>query len=530
MTHVSMDMSVTATGGRACLRRRPRGSQPLTRPEPLARMRREALRLSLPAALVLVHRLLAPEPAAVPAVDLTWRAPAGCPDAAVVTSMVAGLVRGPTEPEPDLPVARATVTRHGSGWQVRLDLQASRGRYRRVMRADDCLVLARAAALLIAIHLDPLAVTRSLESAAPLGPPRSPPPGSPRTDLSEQPSPRAADLSAGTVLSSNPADLSARTAPSSGPADLSPRTAPSSSPADLSLRTAPSSGSADPAVRTAPSTSPTDLSARTAPSSTSPADLSAGTASVPASPGVPVARPSTPETPSPRTASPPALRPAPADLSQGTASTPAVPPAPTSPTFGDDLSEPPAAVDLSEQPASPAPPRRLAGHVRLDGGLDYGVLPRVGGHAGLFAGLSLARVRLEAGLVGVPLRLVGADEAAAPARFDRLTAALRVCPTFQVHRVVILAVCLAGEVGAIRGVARVADPRPQWAPWAGLTLGPALRVRVAGPLGIYVGLEGLLALARPTFTVRNDDDVFRAGRAGARATFGLELQFAGRNR
>src|SRR5690606_14567583 len=98
-----------------------------------------------------------------------------------------------------------------------------------------------------------------------------------------------------------------------------------------------------------------------------------------------------------------------------------------------------------------ARPAALAGHLRLAGGVDVGVLPGVGGHGALFGGLSFPRVRVEAGLVGAPLRI---SQQPTPARFDRLTAALRVCPTGSPTRALTLALCLGGEFGAIRGVAR----------------------------------------------------------------------------
>lgn len=101
-------------------------------------------------ALVLARLLLQPTagPATVPTLDLAWRAPAECPDAAAVTAMVSALLRRPADL--DTTVARAAVTHDASGWRLGLDLHAGGSRYRRIVRADDCLVLARATALLIA--------------------------------------------------------------------------------------------------------------------------------------------------------------------------------------------------------------------------------------------------------------------------------------------------------------------------------------------------------------------------------------------
>lgn len=206
-----------------------------------------------------------------------------------------------------------------------------------------------------------------------------------------------------------------------------------------------------------------------------------------------------------------------------------------------DLSEVPASnpdrepmpADLSEGSASRAAPPHPAplGHVRLDGGLDAGFLPGVGGHAGLFAGVSITHVRIEAGVLGAPLRIEPARADRAGGRFDRLVAALRICPGWRPRPTLALALCAGVEAGAIRGVGiEVAAPRPGWAPWLGFTLGPAARWSIAaGPLGLWFAVDGEAAVTRPIFKV-GDDRVFQAGRGGARVTVGLDLQFGRRKR
>lgn len=170
------------------------------------------------------------------------------------------------------------------------------------------------------------------------------------------------------------------------------------------------------------------------------------------------------------------------------------------------------------------------GHVRVDGGVEAGLLPGVGGHVGLFAGVSLTYVRIEAGVVGAPARVAEARADRSGGRFDRLVAAVRVCPGGRPRLSVTLAACVGIEAGGVRGIGRgVTTPTPDWAPWVGFTLGPAVRWSVAGPLGLWFAVDGELAVTRPVFTAGTGRErVFEAGRAGARATFGLDLQFGRR--
>lgn len=415
---------------------------------------------------------------AAPPVDLDWQAPRECPPAVAVVDMVGALLRQPTgDAVPARAVARAVVTRTGARWQLRLALrgQGRSADYRRTIHAESCQDLARATALLIAIHLDPLSVSRRL-----------------------------------------PADLSPRTS-SAASHDLSPRPS-STSPNDPPL-------SSDMSPRTS-STSPNDppLSSDMSPGTSSispsspPSDMSPGTSSPPVlppdpSPGIPAPDPSA------RSLTPPLLAPRP-------------PVAPRSPPLGsDDMSEETAEITAARRPPAPAATPRVLGHLRLEGGLDAGVLPTTGGFAGLFGGVSLPRLRLEAGIVGTPLRILPVQGDSAGGRFDRLGAVIRVCPTWYPRPALAFLLCAGAEVGAIRGVAlAVSAPNPRWAPWAGFSLGPALRWRASGPVGLWLSVEGLLAVNRPGFTVHADELVYRSGRAGLRIGFGLDLQFGPRNR
>lgn len=366
-------------------------------------------------ALALTH-LLHAQPAGL---DLRWEAPAGCPDGEAVAAMVSRFVRevdGATEPT----TVRAKVVRSRSGWELRLTLESGRGRYARKVRSDDCPALARTTALVAAIDLDPLAVTRTFDATVP--------------EREASPPPEVMPVNNAGIVPPAPAS-----APREGTVELTEGTASQVTPREEFVEL-PEAG---------------DVGWRGAGSSD--------------------------------------------ELSEGTA-------------------------------LQVAPRLRPAGHVRVEGGIEAGLLPGVGGQAGVFGGVSFSYVRVEAGLVGLPLRVEPAQAGRAGGRFDRLVAALRICPQWQPRPWVALALCAGFEAGAIRGQGLdVVAPNPVWAPSLGVSLGPAARLRVAGPLGVWLGLDGELAVWRPRFSAR-EEQVFQVGRGGVRASVGLELQFGRRKR
>lgn len=116
-------------------------------------------------ALVFAH-LLQVDAAAPAGLGLQWNAPAECPEASAVAAMVARLVRaGEGERAPT--TVRGTITRVPAGYELELGIESPRGRHARRVRSADCQALARTTALVAAIDLDPLAVTRALGPALP---------------------------------------------------------------------------------------------------------------------------------------------------------------------------------------------------------------------------------------------------------------------------------------------------------------------------------------------------------------------------
>lgn len=93
---------------------------------------------------------------AADAVALTWEAPAGCPDAAVVRRALAGyLGEGPSIEAGAAVRAVGRVTRRGGLYRLELRTETTSGETVRETTADDCGVLVEATAVIVAIAVDP---------------------------------------------------------------------------------------------------------------------------------------------------------------------------------------------------------------------------------------------------------------------------------------------------------------------------------------------------------------------------------------
>ncbi len=112
----------------------------------------------------LVWALALAEPA-MSSGGLSWRAPAGCPDAAQVTAQIEAHLHA--QLDPDRVAVQATVT-GGTGGEYHLALEITRFldgrtplRDARELRARDCETLGGAAALVVALGVDAVAVARA---------------------------------------------------------------------------------------------------------------------------------------------------------------------------------------------------------------------------------------------------------------------------------------------------------------------------------------------------------------------------------
>lgn len=108
---------------------------------------------SVALAAVLVAAAETPE---VAPVRLAWTAPAECPDADTVLGWVRALA-----PVEGTAVATGTIDREGSDFVLALEISGD-VKVSRTLRAPDCMVVGRAAAVVIAVSLDPIAVAQSI--------------------------------------------------------------------------------------------------------------------------------------------------------------------------------------------------------------------------------------------------------------------------------------------------------------------------------------------------------------------------------
>lgn len=197
---------------------------------------------------------------------------------------------------------------------------------------------------------------------------------------------------------------------------------------------------------------------------------------------------------------------------------------------------PPRFEPLPPSPAPESPPvpeASFGGHLRLEGGLDAGILPGLGGDVSLVGGVGAARWRVELGVVGAPGRTRGFGETTA--RFDRVGGLARGCAIWRVpprRDTLALLGCLGVEASALNARTLAPSvPSPRWAPWAGALVGGAARISLVGPLGLWLGVEAVIALVRPGFYVGTaPNSPYQTGQAGVRANFGLDLQFVARKR
>lgn len=90
---------------------------------------------------------------------LEWEAPDGCPTAEDVQNSLRVLA---AHADLEHVRARGTIRRRGSQYELRLDVSTGRLKQRRSLRTDACGTLGEAAALLIAISIDPLEVAEHL--------------------------------------------------------------------------------------------------------------------------------------------------------------------------------------------------------------------------------------------------------------------------------------------------------------------------------------------------------------------------------
>jgi hypothetical protein len=176
--------------------------------------------------------------------------------------------------------------------------------------------------------------------------------------------------------------------------------------------------------------------------------------------------------------------------------------------------------------AAPAPsPSPPAFGVRAAAGIGSGLLP--GTSWGLAASASLGtrvwRVEL-GGQLWFSRAATYSQVPGAGAEVDLATSEARGCVLPSVGGVVV-PVCAGLELGDMFATGfGVAQTRTSDQLWAALTVGPAVRVHVAGPLSFWIEGQALLALNRPEFHVRNLPLLYKPEPAAIEGWTGLELR------
>jgi hypothetical protein len=142
------------------------------------------------------------------ALDFTWTAPDTCPTRAEVVQQLSKAVDADGKDLPPLS-ASAVVQRDGDTWHLELTTEMDGRRGTRLLEADNCEGLARAATLVMALTLGEGLARRQAEDEArakqppaPPAPRPTPPPEKPK--LLPQPPPRRASLWATTGVGSDP--------------------------------------------------------------------------------------------------------------------------------------------------------------------------------------------------------------------------------------------------------------------------------------------------------------------------------------
>lgn len=179
----------------------------------------------------------------------------------------------------------------------------------------------------------------------------------------------------------------------------------------------------------------------------------------------------------------------------------------------------------SESAGTPVRARaRVGGVVRGLGGLEVGALPGVSGAVSLGFGVLWRRVRLE--LVPTFVAPRSGTAAGVELRAWLATFAALGCGRFG-RGAVELPVCGGLEVGWMRAVVRGADgERVVPGGWVAGVLGAGVVWRVRPRLGLMMAVQGVLALRRPGYQLRDPGpaiEVFEPSAVSLRVLAGIEV-------
>jgi hypothetical protein len=188
-----------------------------------------------------------------------------------------------------------------------------------------------------------------------------------------------------------------------------------------------------------------------------------------------------------------------------------------------------AAPERSPPRARPsqAARRPLQLSLQARGGLDYGALPSPAGHVAASVGLLGPRWVVQAGAS----HRIGTEAAAsAPLPVGgafRLTAGQVLAGPRLRWGAVELPMGAGLEVGALwaRGTGQV-EPITVRRPWAAAMASAAIGWAPLEAFAMHVGVDGVLSLLRPSFTIGDDVEVLTVGPASVRAWLGMTGRFS----
>ena len=211
---------------------------------------------------------------------------------------------------------------------------------------------------------------------------------------------------------------------------------------------------------------------------------------------------------------------------------PAEPPPrlPEPPSIPPPSTEPPPPRATSSDRIDPRPPPRPAFRpsLRLGGFLGSATLPGLDGGLAVAVGFTRSKLRLELGAsYAFPQSQPHPELAAVGLQLQSVTGQLRGCYVPAASRWE-FPLCVAGDIGAMLGRGEgsaVLDPTTEVSLQLSALAEAHVVWRATDRVAVWLGAQGVLNLARPSFTVDTLEAFFTTPIGGGRAKLGLELRF-----
>lgn len=194
---------------------------------------------------------------------------------------------------------------------------------------------------------------------------------------------------------------------------------------------------------------------------------------------------------------------------------------------GEPAPDPSVVASHSRPPRSPHAGQVGVGFgLRLLAGGEIGALPGGSGGGRLAAALLTRRFRVEAHgdyWLPRPARLPDGGGMGVDVRLA--TAGVDLCVRLYAARRLEFPVCAGAELGLMRAdTVGTPEPHRAYSPYVAARLAPAISWRVADWVGLWLGIEGTVALDRPSFRF-GEDEVYTPAPAGGRVLAGAEFGF-----